>query len=542
MTKKEELNSIPASDDAQATPATAANTAVGARALVLAEKNTLQFISADQFTNAGCNVEFAETLDIAQSLIDLHAPQIIFMTLTLNGSSTFSILKSCLTLTPKPHVVVIASNDQINDAADAMRIGATDCLFHPFGCERLDQAIREALAITKGTEDTHTTSQPPVIKQVPPAPPKLNTPVSLQPPSNKGTRPPGPGHTATPPLMRPSGQPHKKQAAFTGQHPRIRACLRDLEEVALSSAPVFLQGEFGTGKELFARTIHQKSGRNPDRFIVVDCASLRPDTVASDIFGHTAGAFPAATQDKIGAALAADGGTLYLDEIGHLAPRTQSQLVRFLRSGMVQRLGAERAERVDVRIISATSHDPKLLLQNEDLLKDLYYQLNVASICLPPLRDRGEDISLLAKHFLEEYAQSEGRVFSRISPDALTLLRQHNWPGNVHELKNAIWNAVLRHDAIELTAVMLPRALQAEDSTKDMDHPTDPGPLPPAIGTAQITAQLIGRSLAEIEQIVIEDTIHAYGGSVPKAAKILGVSPSTIYRKRESWAAKKRID
>lgn len=526
MTKKEELTSPLVHHKPAQTAASLA------AVLVVAEQDKLPILSADQFAQAGCNAHFADTIDAAHELLNQLHPPIVFMSLNLDNSSTLGFLKRCQTLDPKPTVVVIASNEQINDAADAMRIGADDCLFYPFGSERLDNAIREALQSAPPVGALETPPQDTVINHLSPGPQPVLTPVAVAPASNDGARP---KNAPPPPQIRPLPRP--AAPVIIGAHPKIRTVLRDLDGLAKSNAPVLIQGEFGTGKEIFARSIHHRSGRDPERFIVVDCAALSPETVAAEVFGHVASAFDKPANEKIGLAQAADGGTLYLDEIAHLTPKTQSHLLRILRSGMVQPIGTKQARHLDMRIVSATSHDLTSLLENETLQKDLYYQLNVAQISLPPLRERGEDIVLLAQQFLRDYAKSEGSGFTHLSTRALALLQCHDWPGNVHELKNAIWNSVLLHEGTELTAAMLPQALKTRTGAR-AQTPVDAAAPAPATETKAETTALIGRSLAEIEQIVIEETIRTYGGSVPKAARVLGVSPSTIYRKREAWQSK----
>lgn len=505
MSKKEDQNTAPS------LPLSHRETGTGVDTLVLADASMTKFLPPDRFATAGCTTRYATTMGMAQTLLQDALPELIVMPLCLGSVRTIELLKTCQTFSPPPHVVVIARNDQINDAAEAMRLGAFDCLFQPFSPTRLDQILRDAVKSRT---------------QRPGAETAAGLPPGMPPPSNQGGRPHNPAPVSDKPNQhahtRPSATNHV-HPALIGEHPQMVKILDSLEGFARSSAPVLLQGEVGTGKERYARSIHKASGRAAKRFVVLDCATLRPDTVASEVFGHKAGAFPGAMHDKMGAAVAADGGTLFLDEIAHLDLTVQSQLIRFLRSGKVHPLGAEHPQSVDLRIISATSHDPEQLMQSNHLLKELFYQIHVAHICLPPLRDRREDIPMLADRFLKDFASSEARGFKSFTTEAMRLLCGYDWPGNVHELKNVIWNAVLQHDGRKLSAEMLPQAL--------CTHQPQTGSKPKMASTDS----LIGRTLYEIEQIVIEDTIRAHGGSVPKAARALGVSPSTIYRKRFNW-------
>ncbi len=491
-------------------------------ALVLLDKDTATFPQEDGLRAAGCTAIFVHSFEEALLQLDLISPQIVFLPLKLGDKSSLPLLTKCTSHKSAPHVVVIATSDQINDAAEAMHLGALDCLFQPFSSARLSQVVQDSLA-ARGEKPR---VAPPPLKITKPNAPSLS--VKIPPASNSASHPQHPPETA-PPAAHPARPRSPSREKLLGEHPLFTAALKTLDNVARSTAPVFLQGEVGTGKELFARAIHEMSGRPADRFIVVDCAALRPERLASEMFGHVPGAFPGLAQGKSGAALLADGGTLFLDEIANLDPQAQRQLIRFLRSGRIQQIGAEEPKDVDVRIISASAQDPAPLLASGLLLKDLYYHIHVASISIPPLRDRGADVKALANHFLLELSKKEGRGFERFSADALELLCRHGWPGNVHELKNTLWTAILQNNSEVMTGEMLPDFPQ-ETPRPAFDHATEQAPM-----DTETDFPWLGRSLAEIEQKVIEQTIRACGGSIPKAARILGVSPSTIYRKREHW-------
>ncbi|WP_424944054.1 sigma-54-dependent transcriptional regulator [Aliiroseovarius crassostreae] len=490
-------------------------------ALVLQDPDQENDLPALVFHEARCVPVYATCLDDALDQLNRSAPDLIFMPLQLNGNDTLSFLAQCKAVPSAPNVIVTAKNDQINDAADAMHQGAFDCLFQPFNHTRLAQVIRDSLAHrptrsgarAQFVQSTQTEPMP-FPAQLPPASNMTKSPIA----SDEQPSSPAPTPTAKP-------QSDMTEVTLLGDHPSFRSAMQRLESVANSTAPVFLQGEVGTGKERCARAVHDLSGRPADRFVVVDCAALHPDTVASEIFGHDKGGSASSSRGKSGAAQRADGGTLYLDEIANLDPKVQRQLVRFLRSGQIRPLGAPQPRNTDIRIISASSHDPMALINSGELLKELYYQLHVATIHLPPLKDRGEDVTILADYFLSLYVKAEGAGFTGFTPDALAILRAHSWPGNVHELKNVIWNAVLQHDGNKVTRDMLPEGLGSAECQ---------GSAPATTGLQRVDS-FGGKSLAEIEQMVIEEAIRAHDGSVPKAARTLGVSPSTIYRKRENW-------
>ena len=523
--------------------------------LVLADAAQVSLLPATPFENAGCQPTYAATLSEARTHLENERPVIIFLPLVLAGKSTIGFLTQCKSMSPAPYMIVIASHDQINSAAEAMHAGAFDCLFTPFSAARLGQTI---LDVVQACRPLGVSADPKYRPQTPPPPPVTSLPEDATAPGqDQQTQPPTMAPTVNigasaplsypqvlhPPInedKRPSTAPdispvtaHDSPDARTkliGNHIAFTTALRLLDSIAPSSAPVFLRGEVGTGKELFARAVHEMSRRSKDRFVVVDCAALRADTLASDMFGHLRGAHPGASYDKMGMAHFADGGTLYFDEVSNLDLRVQSQLVRFVQSGEIFRLGDDTPTAVDIRLVSSTSHDPLQLIEDGILLKDLYYQLHVAPITLPPLRARGDDLVALAEFFLADYAASENRNFTSLAQEAQQILRAHHWPGNVHELKNIIWNAVLQHNGDVLTHNMLPvlKTIPHADADKSAPYPANP---------ENGSDHLIGRPLAEIEQIIIEETIRANGGSVPKAARMLEVSPSTLYRKRESWRA-----
>jgi DNA-binding NtrC family response regulator len=307
-----------------------------------------------------------------------------------------------------------------------------------------------------------------------------------------------------------------------GSSAAIQKTRKLVAAVAPSTAPVFITGESGTGKEVCAEAIHAASPRAGNPFIAINCAAIPRDLIESEIFGHLKGAFTGAISDREGAAAAADGGTLLLDEICEMDFALQSKLLRFLQTGTIQPVGSPQTRQVDIRVICATNRTPQREIAAGRLREDLYFRLHVLPIHLQPLRDRTDDIVELADWFLRLYSQEEGRNFTGISDEARAVLAAHHWPGNIRELQNIIRQAVVLHDGETLQPDMLTIG-HTEDS------------LPGRTGT-DLAAP--GRQLWQIERDVIEATIARFSGSIPKAADALGISPSTIYRKREGWAAR----
>ncbi len=332
---------------------------------------------------------------------------------------------------------------------------------------------------------------------------------------------------------------------FIGQSEPMQAVYSGVSQVAASQASVFITGESGTGKEVCAEAIHQLSERANGPFVAINCGAIPADLMESEIFGHLKGAFTGAIANRDGAASQAHGGTLFLDEICELDLNLQSKLLRFLQTGTIRRVGAAEVENVDVRIICATNKNPHAEVEEKRFREDLFYRLHVIPLNMPPLRERGEDITLLAEHFLAQFAEEEGKHFEGLAQDAVHALNTHHWPGNVRELQNIMRQVVVLNEGGIVHAGVLPDALKASESDAEMDDPhaeadqhlfavLDDGPL------LHLAEGMLGQQLWKIEQAVINGTIEACGGSIPKAAKILGISPSTIYRKRENWDELKR--
>jgi two-component system repressor protein LuxO len=324
---------------------------------------------------------------------------------------------------------------------------------------------------------------------------------------------------------------------FIGASLPMQAVYRVIESAAASKATVFITGESGTGKEVCAESIHKASPRRDRPFVALNCSAIPKDLIESELFGHVKGAFTGAVAERIGATQQAHGGTLFLDEIGEMDVNLQAKLLRFLQTGTVQRVGANKTDQVDARIVCATNRDPLAEVAAGRFREDLYYRLHVIPIHLPALRERAEDALLIASHFLDLYAREEGKRFGGFDPEAERLIRDYAWPGNVRQLQNVIRNAVVLHDGDSLGADMLRPALRTP-----IDHAAPPRPraepaskpLPQTTSTAEAAQRI--RPLARVEQEAIEEAITLCGGNIPRAAALLEVSPSTLYRKRQAWA------
>ena len=305
----------------------------------------------------------------------------------------------------------------------------------------------------------------------------------------------------------------ERAGSIVGKSAAMRRVLSLVDQVAPSTATVLIRGDSGTGKELIARALHDRSNRAKNPFVAVNCAALPETILESELFGYEPGAFTGATKRRAGRFEAADSGSLFLDEIGDLAPQVQVKLLRVLQEGTFERLGASEPVQVDVRVIAATHRDLKALVEEGQFREDLYYRLNVIAVDLPPLRERADDIPLLADHFLRRYADKNEKPIEGISRAALDLLTAYAWPGNVRELENAIERAVV---------LARERSIQVEDLSRDIADR--------AQQRREITFG-VGAPLDDVERRMIEATLAFTKGDKKLAAQLLGIATRTIYRK-----------
>ncbi len=305
-----------------------------------------------------------------------------------------------------------------------------------------------------------------------------------------------------------------------GATPKMQRIFRLVSKVAPTESTVLILGESGTGKEHIARAIHLQSRRQHGAFVPVNCAALPENLIESELFGYARGAFTGAAGTKRGLIEEADGGTLFLDEIGDMPLATQVKLLRFLENNEVRRLGDNEVRVVDVRVIAATNVDLKRLMNEGRFREDLFYRLNVVTIELPPLRERREDIPLLAGYFLEKYVRRSGRAVEEFSNDAKTALLRYDYPGNVRELENAIQRAVTVADGKEISRADLPPAFFT------------PSLLESGKGAEDVRDSL---SLEEIEKDHIIRVLRRQRGNVTNTARQLGISRTTLWRKMHKY-------
>ena len=423
-------------------------------------------------TREGYRVVLASDGRAALERVQAGGVDLIVTDLRMPGLTGLELLRAAKAIMPDVDVILLTAFGTVEEAVKAMKDGAYDFLTKPFRREQLIKLVDKAL------ERRDLIEQNRALKK------QLDD-------------------------IRAKGQ-------MIGASPSFRRMLTLVEQIADSSATILIQGESGTGKELVARTIHERSARRNGPFVAVNCAALPETLLESELFGYEKGAFTGAAGRKEGRFELANSGTLFLDEVADLSLVTQPKILRVLQEGEFERLGGTRSLQVDVRIVAATNQDLSEMVKEKRFREDLYYRLNVISVRVPPLRERHEDIRVLAQHYLRVYAAKNGRKLEGFSNEALERLESYAWPGNVRELENLIERTVLlaRKDRID-----------AEDLPEEVAGVKRP--------PRDAILELVGTPLTEIEQRLLDETLRITGGNKTQAAKLLGIDVRTVARKLE---------
>lgn len=467
------------------------------KVLLVEDSPSLAEIYKQYLKSENINLHHASSVRDALLYLNNANPQLILLDLKLEDATGEKVLEFVTDNQLQSTVVVITAHGSVDVAVKLLRSGAHDFLQKPIDATRFLTTVRNCLENIR-----------------------LKSLVT----------------SLTDNIQRES------YCGFVGHSPPMLAIYRIIESISSSDAAVFITGESGTGKEVCAEAIHSQSRRKKAPFIALNCGAIPKDLMESEIFGHQKGAFTGAQSDRKGAAAQADGGTLFLDEIGEMDIELQTKLLRFVQTGVIKKVGSSSDEKVDVRIICATNREPLTEIAEGRFRQDLYYRLNVLPLNLPPLRERGDDVDLLAKHFLQKYNEIEHKHFNGFSEKVLKLFRDYEWPGNVRQLQNIIRNVVVLNnvDVVELEHLPAPfnsssgvepapKTTQSSLTSFSMSHSVNSQKTPAAATDGVI------RPLALVEREAIEFAIDACQGNIPKAAAMLEVSPSTIYRKKQSW-------
>jgi len=446
----------------------------------------------------GFSVVGADSATTARAILKHQRIDLLLLDLKLPGGGGLPLLEQVKALHPDTAVIVMTAFATVSSAVEAMRIGAGDYLTKPFALEELTTVLERAAQL-------HT--------------------IDVQ------SR-----------LLRERLRTQQGMGGLVGHSPEMEKLYRILSKVAYSTHPVLILGESGTGKELVARSIHFNGPNSAKPFVPVDCGSLVPTLIESELFGHVKGAFTGADRAKEGLLSSADGGTVFLDEIGELPLDLQAKLLRALQEKEVRPVGATVSKPISARVLAATNRDLTAMVEQGRFRKDLYFRLNVVNLRIPPLRDRRGDIATLAMHFLAQ-RQKESGVERIFSDDTLRVISEYDWPGNVRELENAIERACALSSGPVLHMGDLPTQLQ--------DFRMQRGPVIAPDDEDEMGLDLVMRgetgkggivSIADMEKKAILGTIRQLKGDKLMAAKLLGIGKTTLYRKLKEYGISEELE
>ncbi len=425
----------------------------------------------------GYAVEEASDGDEAVALVREKAFAVVLTDVRMARLSGINALKGILEYNPALPVVLMTAYSSVETAVEALRLGAYDYLVKPLDFDNLKSVLHQAIEHSRLSVENRELRR------------QLSNTVSM------------PG--------------------IIGRSSAIAHMQEIIDTVAPTEATVLISGESGTGKELVARALHAHSSRADKIFVTVNCAALAENLLESELFGHEKGSFTGAERRREGRFAQAHGGTLFLDEVGEMPLSVQAKLLRALQQGEVQRVGSDTQLTVDVRVLAATNRDLRQEVAQKRFREDLFFRLNVISVDVPPLREREEDIPLLAAHFLEGFASRNRKVVRGFSPQALDTMLRYSWPGNVRELENAVERAVILCHGDLITGRELPSMLSC--AIQEDVRPAEPD------------ASLAGLPLDAVERRAIEETLRQAGDNKSEAARRLGITRATLHNKLRKY-------
>ena len=445
------------------------------RLLVVDDEQSIRRLCMTIGNTLGYACMEAESAEVALARLEPEAPDLILTDLKLPSMSGVELLKQTRNLLPHTEVAIMTGHGSIESAVDAMKLGAYDYIEKPFRVEKM------RLLLQRMAEKVRLVTENEFLRE------RVSTEDNLD--------------------------------GIIGSSANIQDVLRMISRLKDTRTPVLISGESGTGKELAARAIHFRGSMAQTPFVAVDCGSLVPTLMESELFGYEKGAFTGATKSKSGLFQSANGGTIFLDEIGELPLEMQAKLLRVLQEKEVRPVGSNEKVNVDVRVIAATNRDLEAAYRAGTFRKDLYFRLNVVTVHLPPLRERRSDIPVLVHHFLDRYAKGS---HIQVTPSAMKSLLHYGWPGNVRELENCIARAVTLGDRETIDVADLPPAIRSEQGDT-------------VVSTTQDAASLSSTALAEMERITVLRVFEQAHGDKALAGKMLGISRATLYRKLKRY-------
>jgi two-component system, NtrC family, response regulator AtoC len=447
-----------------------------ARILVVEDDGGLRDLLSNELEDAGYRVAAAADANQARDALARDCPDLVVSDLRLPGDSGRDLLDHCRGLAQAPGFIMVTAFGTVEQAVDALKGGADDFLTKPLRLDHLRLSVARVLDARR-----------------------LRSEVSRY------------------RKLLSDGEFH----GMIGRSAPMRRLFDAIRQIAPLGGPVIVTGESGSGKELVARALHAESPRRDAPFVPVNCAAVPPELMESELFGHARGAFTGASQQRGGLFVEADGGTLLLDEIGEMPADTQAKLLRALEAGCIRPLGADREVNVNVRLVAATNRDLEAEVAAGRFRKDLFFRLETFPLEVPSLRERGDDLDLLAAHFIARFAALHGRKTPALSDEALACLRAYRFPGNVRELANALERATAFCDGREIRAAHLPERIRSPRRAgggEDLD----------------VSALLDGDELPSLEMIerrYIRWVLDRTGGNKRQAAAVLGIGRRTLYRR-----------
>ncbi len=434
------------------------------------DKQILEIVSVylDRF---GYRVDTVSDGKKAIEMIQQKDYSVVFTDLIMPEISGLDLLKAVKKSNPSTEVIIVTGYGTIESAIEALKLGGYDYLQKPINFERLKILIERIIEKKKLQLENI------MIKQ------RLKDRFSYD--------------------------------QLVGRSPKMQQIYEMIDRISTGSPTVLVQGESGTGKELVSNVIHQNSIRRDKPFIPVNCGAISEGLLESELFGHVKGAFTGAIKDNIGLFKAADGGTIFLDEIAEVPPSLQVKLLRALQERKIRPVGDTREFGIDVRVIAATNRDLTKAIENNTFRKDLYYRLNVISIQMPPLRDIKDDIPHLVYHFMKKYSEETPRSVTRVAPEVIDLLMRYDWPGNVRQLENIIERAFALGEGDIICTQDLPAEIRNIDN--------------------QLSISNTNLNLVENEKTLMLRALRQTKGNKAEAAKLLGINITTVYRKMEKY-------
>lgn len=449
-------------------------------ALVIDDEPQISGFVAQVLNSDGWNVSEARDAGQAFEMLQKQRWQLVFCDVMLGGTDGYAVLRRFSEQQPNARFVLMTGHGSAAGALDATAIGAYDYLIKPFTVDdilHIAKLVREQYQLRA----KHEKSKPEILSS---------------------------GYTSDIPLM--------------GKSPKFVECLKMVGRVATTNLPVLVTGESGTGKEVVAKAIHRRSARASGAFVTVNCGAVPVELIESELFGHAKGAFTGAERERVGLWEEADGGTLFLDEITETSPLFQVKLLRALQEGEIRRVGSNRTMKVDVRVIAATNRDIEEEVREGRFRQDLMYRLNAVTIQLPPLRERIEDIPLLAEHFAKQARPSDAPPL-KFSPAALEMLKKYSWQGNIRELENAVLHAVSLSDDV-VYPEHLPARIRYFNEVLSAQLTETPEE------SKQQKRDDEWLSLAEMEEKYVAQVLSHTGGNKQAAARLLNIDRKTLTR------------